>query len=276
VPVINLRGNGSSATNTVYDLVETTPPDMWAYAGVTVSYGPCTVPVVLPAVACDVEPPFGDPSPLLGSRSFAPFRLRSSVQCNPAQWAGDQAEFFSIIRSSFNVATHTALGKAIWDNPDGLVSLPPVATPVPLSVTAALGVLIQQLASTGGGSSGVIHMSPYLAVAASRRNIVYRRGQKLYTVVGDHLVVADGGYSGSGPGGVAATGAVQWMYATGDVFYHVGDLQFASGFDIEDWMQRDANRLVVDVEAYGIFWFDPCSHFAVAVDLLAENDKGVC
>ena len=272
------------ATNTFFDNNEAiglvnSADTPWERVGVTIVYGPCTRPTThTVAGACADDEVFDyATADGPGSADFTPFRVRKVMTCNPAQWNNDPKAFFNLVESNFRNGVHANIANAFWEGNtsvdggwDGLIS-PVPATTTPVSLPVALGYLIEQMASTGGGSGGTIHMTPSMANHAVKRQLVYRRGQRLYTVVGDFLVIADGGYTGNGHSS-ARSGTREWIFATGPVFYKIGELEFAAGFDITKYIDRKANKLVVPVEATAIFFFDPCSLFSVPVDLTKETD----
>jgi hypothetical protein len=262
------------ATNTFFDNNEATSiQGNWKIDGVQVMYGPCKRPTVHGLVACIDDELFDyTTAGSISSYKFQPFRLRQVLSCNPLQWANDPKAFFDVLTESFNNGAHVGMAQAFWDGGASWNGLTQIATGIPAntSIGGAIGILIQQMSVTGSGSGGTIHMSPYLANVAASEYLIYRRGQRLYTVVGDYLVVADGGYSGNGPGvtpGVPATAVQQWIYVTQPVYYKLDKLEFAAGFDLTKYINRGANHLVVPVEADAIFFFDPCAVFGVSVNL---------
>jgi hypothetical protein len=272
------------ATNTFYDNIEVADPgENWQLSGVTVVYGPCAVPTVVGMVACadddvvfDYASVSANDSKSRNFQTFNGFRLRELLTCNPVGYVDDRQAFFDTLRVAFNASSHVSMASSFWSGGtdwDGLVSLTPDVVS-PMTISKAFGYLSKKMASTGFGSGGTFHMTPTVAEVAAKHNLVYRRGQKLYTVVGDFLVVTDGGYTGAGPTlldpAQPATSTREWIYATGPVYYHVGQLQFAAGFDITKYVNRQSNRLIVPVEADGVFYFDPCSFFGVPVDLTGE------
>lgn len=269
---------GQPASNTFFDNNEATSVDSaWPIDGITVVHGPCAKSTIHTLEVCaEGDDTAFDPSQAgaLGSYKFMPFRLRQSLSCNPLQFANDPKEFFDYLNESFRSSAHLGLAEAFWNggpNWDGLVAATPTVL-TPTKITVALGLLQKQMASTAGGAGGTIHMTPLVASLAVNAQLLYRRGQRLYTVIGDNLVITDGGYSGNGPDaypGDPATASVEWIYATSPVYYVLGEAQFAAGFDITKYINRKANSLFVPVEADAIFFFDTCTWVTVPVDLTA-------
>lgn len=139
----------------------------------------------------------------------------------------------------------------------------------PSSVITVLACLEQALAQCGGGDQGMIHATRQLVThwAALGPSVLRREGGLLLTVH-DTIVVADAGYDGSGPGGVAA-GASQWAYASGLVEVRLGAIQMTP-----DTLAEATDRAVNTIEY--VAWrpaaavFDGCCLFA------AEADLAVC
>lgn len=105
-------------------------------------------------------------------------------------------------------------GSAAWS--DTLTSSG--VTPV-----AALGCITQGLAETLKGQQGMVHVTPQMLQHLAADSIITKQGNLWVTAMG-HIVVADAGYSGDGPGGTAA-GATQWMYGTSMVRVRLGPVE---------------------------------------------------
>jgi hypothetical protein len=90
-------------------------------------------------------------------------------------------------------------------------------------------------------------------------------GQLIYTNL-DNLVVADAGYPGGPPDGVAAADNVAWIYATGPVIVRrtpliVESAELAQVVDVRtNTIRRTAARRVAAT-------FDTCAYFAVPITL---------
>lgn len=135
----------------------------------------------------------------------------------------------------------------------------------PVSAHDALGLLTSALGTCLRGGRGMIHVTPHVLTAMIQENALYRDGNLWLSPMG-HIVVADDGYDGSGPGGVPA-GATQWAYATSMISIRTGPVIVPG--DFESWVDRTVNRVVVYAEqAYG-FQFDGCCMLAAEVALPA-------
>lgn len=134
---------------------------------------------------------------------------------------------------------------------------------------AALGCITQGLAETLRGAPGMVHVTPQLLQHLVGDNIVTRQGN-LWTTAMGHVVVADAGYSGDGPDGVAA-GATQWMYGTAMLRIRRGPVELTDHID-----QTVNTRLVVAGRIAGIQWDNECAHLAaeVAIPICAVGGAG--
>jgi hypothetical protein len=295
-PVIINPLQRRSAANTIFDTNELILPNdtvngkevpafRWELVGIRFNTDLCSDPCLVASEVCEDEVDMPAPHSF-GQATFMPWRAQFAVSCNAAQLtdAGEQAKFFEAVSNTNNGFIHKALASGAWNGGSTWTGLsapvatattdgPTVVTGGPTHVRAVLGILIQGVSSKGSGSEAVIHMSPYVANMAVADGLIYRNGNRLRTVVGDHLIVADGGYSGAGPG-VPATGSSQWIYATGPFFHKVGTSRFVPGWgnavgskDLTDYINRHANRLYVPVETSMIAAWDPCLWLAGEIDL---------
>jgi hypothetical protein len=144
-------------------------------------------------------------------------------------------------------------------------------TAAPASEADAMGCLEAGLADALRGQQGMVHVTPQLLIHLVGQQLVVREGT-LWTTPMGHIVVADAGYDGSGPGGVAA-GASQWAYATPLVYVRTGPVQTLPDNldDARGWAEA-LNRGVNDVLVWayqlaGYRWASHCAHLAVEVDL---------
>jgi hypothetical protein len=98
----------------------------------------------------------------------------------------------TIAQDDLEIGTSSRLESLIWsgcvgvDNP--LLS-EGTSLGAALAPTLALAAMASELISATGhtGAQGTIHMSPYVATQLTEQ--VYRENGRLYTVVGDHLVI---------------------------------------------------------------------------------------
>lgn len=167
--------------------------------------------------------------------------------------------------------TGTLAAASNWPNPYLTDPTSDTLTNGPAGAIAALACLEQALAQSGCGDRGMIHATPQLVTHwAALGNSVLRREGGLLLTIHDTIIVSDGGYDGSGPGGVPA-GDSQWAYATGMVTVRLGRIFITPGpDDIVEAMDRAVNDVEFFAERPAAYDWDQCAHFA------AEIDLGIC
>lgn len=116
----------------------------------------------------------------------------------------------------------------------------------------------------------MIHCTPQTLVRWVAASAVRLEGGQYLSPLGN-IVVADAGYDGSGPGGVAA-GASQWAYATGLISIRLSTPQVIPG-DVEtaqsiaQALNREDNTLDVYAQRLALVQWDECCHIAAELDL---------
>lgn len=141
----------------------------------------------------------------------------------------------------------------------------PTATIVgvgPYPIHEAVGLLEEAARRDAGGQQVVIHM-PLRLVEADGIDIV-RNGNLMYTRAGS-LVIADSGYTGTGPAGEAASDTSAWLYATGPVTVRTTNVDI--GTEPASTLDRSINRRTVWANRVFAATFDPCTHFAIQAAL---------
>lgn len=130
----------------------------------------------------------------------------------------------------------------------------------PYPIHEALGLLEEAARRDAGGQQIVIHMPIRLVPADG----LVKVGNLLYTHTGA-LVIADSGYTGTGPAGQAVTDEAAWMYATGPVTVRQSTVDI--GTDPVSTVDRATNRRTVWAHRLFAATFDPCTHFAIQAAL---------
>lgn len=110
----------------------------------------------------------------------------------------------------------------------------------------------------GGMGVPVLHVPPRVLLAVAEK--LTARGSVLYTPAGTP-VIADGGYPGTGPGGVAGT----WAYATGPVVTRLGEV-FTDTDPASTFLRSINFREVYAARMFAV-GFDPSCHLGVALDV---------
>lgn len=146
----------------------------------------------------------------------------------------------------------------------------------PTSATGALAQLVDALGQCGQGRQGMIHMTPQLLVHLAALGAVFRDGGLWVTPMG-HIVVADDGYPGSGPGATPVpAGASQWMYGTSMMFVRLSPIETLPNLPDDDttnpsgWpaaVDPRTNDVLVIAQRLAAVEWDQCCHVAAEVDL---------
>lgn len=156
-----------------------------------------------------------------------------------------------------------------WLNQDAATS--DTLTTTGVTPAAALGCVSQGLAAYLRGPVGMIHVTPQMLQALVADSLVTRQGNLWVSAMG-HIIVADAGYDGSGPGAVAA-GATQWIYGTPMIRVRLGAVEVMPG-NLDD-ARNLAIALDYPVNTIAVFagrlagfqWDNECAHVAAEVAL---------
>lgn len=141
----------------------------------------------------------------------------------------------------------------------------------PADPVDALACIEAGLAHYLKGQQGMVHVTTQLHTHLVNATVVTREGQ-VWTTPNGHIVVADAGYSGAGPGGTPATTS-QWMYGTPIIQVRLGPVvttpeSLAGAQQLASAMDRAVNDItVVAGRLAGFQWSSECAHVAARVDL---------
>lgn len=174
-----------------------------------------------------------------------PFQVEQAFATGQA--AGDQV-VHPHLQSSLVVAEDIYSG-------DGRVVLSQAAenlTAATVDPVEAMGLLEGALAECYKGL-GVIHVpTTLLASLVAFRQVTLRNGR--YVSPAGHLVAVGDGYPGDAPDGTTPTDAL-YMYATGQVWYHRGEVQ---SFPLEQTLDRDNNSVDAIAERPYLIGYECC------------------
>lgn len=137
-----------------------------------------------------------------------------------------------------------------------------VARPVGLAFADGERFLAEKL----HGARGVFHITPGTLALAAAYGLVFFNNGGWQTATG-HDVVADAGYTGGAPDGVAAPGADEvFLYVSGQIYYAITAISPVGQRNHESTdMTRNIHEFFA--ERYGLVAFDPCAVGAVRTDL---------
>lgn len=179
--------------------------------------------------------------------------------------------------ASYEVAAELWSGSIISDTQRTLTSLlSDRVTTSAVTASEALALLDQALAVGTKGQRGMVHCTPQVLDALVVNGAVRREGN-LWLSPMDTVVVADGGYAGTGPGGLPVT-STQYVYATNMLRVVVGPtITLPTGIDAggpdaapDAWAQAvsiDNNDLEVAAMAPYLVQWDAQAHYAAEVNL---------
>lgn len=141
----------------------------------------------------------------------------------------------------------------------------------PSSILNAMANLEAALADTLRGQQGLMHMTPQLLTHAVASDLVRRDGNVWVSPMG-HIVVADAGYTGSGPGDDPSDAGL-WIYGTPMLQIRLGPVEVIPG-DLDNAvalaasMDRDLNDIVVFAgRLAAVQWSVECAHIAAQTNI---------
>ncbi len=223
------------------------------------------------------EPPAKTANVVQTNRGALPFTVYAEFDCSPVglgnaqsvaqdalarveQQQVEEAFWTGVAGGQTVVFPHLAANSEVLD---GDIVLQTVATPVVTGADAvhALGVLEQELAECYAGQ-GLIHVPRSALATLSAWNLIREDNGRLLTP-GGNLVVAGGGYPGTGPDGSAPADGTTWIYATGAAWAYRSDVYFSQ---VRDSLNRSSNTLRMLAERTYLVGFE-CCHLAAHIVL---------
>ncbi len=141
----------------------------------------------------------------------------------------------------------------------------------PLSVVASFAAMEAGLASVLGGQRGMIHCTPQILAYAFQNECVLNAGSAaapLWVTPMGHVVVADAGYTGDGPGAEAADSTSQWIMGTDLVRVRLGQVTVTPG-DVEDvvGVDRDLNDVTIIARRPCVLEWNLNTHLSAEVNI---------
>lgn len=186
--------------------------------------------------------------------TFRPFRIDNSITCSMlGGFTQDQLERW-ILEETRSLESFD-LAKQVWGTGGPNPTLRNQADDVSTSDVTPVGALsavVGGLARRLKGAKGMVHVSPDMLVRLMSAGAVRIAGDHFETAAG-HVVVADDGYDGSAPAGLAA--GQSWIYGSGPVYFKLSQPE-----DQGEWWEafnavhNDFNAFVA---RYGIYVFEP-------------------
>lgn len=254
-----------------------------------------------PENSCDAN---GVVDPCESNKVFNPDNLEIVTVDPVVLWAGDACSTYGVrdrparARRRLTACQSKLLAGELWEGTatqaSGNINNKYLASPAAntvsltsLSPSDGLACMEDALAAASCSRS-MIHVTNGLMVYLARDNLVTRVGD-MFVTVNDTIVVADAGYTGTGPEGQASVTGAVWAYGTDIVNVALDDIVTYPRGDTPDTatggvrradiagMGQTAghlydNTITVRAERLAAAWWDGCAHVALAFDIDVCSD----
>lgn len=233
---------------------------------------PCTGLAAGAPHDCDTETLAAITQTCETAETQVPFVVRDAIKMSTLEYNDTEVE--AMLRARWDLMVSAAFaselvsgaassGKSLRSEAVGNAPADIAYGSAAVTISKAVAVLEDHLASKIVGQRGVIHLPPgLLTLAVTECDLVLGDGGFWETPNGNY-VIADAGYNGTlGPTGQAAASALEgWVYASGMV-YVASTAPIAMGGN-EDAPFLRRNEIHEWLQGYGILVFDPCPVSAV-------------
>ena len=179
-------------------------------------------------------------------------------------------ESFQLALELWDGTIATAAGSTNWFF-SGNVAWSDTVTSGPSAIAIAVANVEAGLASLMSGQPGMIHMTPQVLTHAAAQSVIRREGNVWVSPMG-HVVVADAGYSGDGPGSDVADATSQWIFGSPMLQIRLGPIEIIPGSlndarNLAASMDRQVNDITVFAgRLAGVQWANHCGLVAAEVD----------
>jgi hypothetical protein len=190
-----------------------------------------------------------------------------------------EAEFWSgtLVPENYNLVGNCPLALS---STGGVLNATVSELFVPVKPQDALAMLTGALASCGAGAQGMIHAPSQIVELWAETQALNVDGPRLRTKSRGNIVVSGGGYPGTGPASLNATGysgqisgvpGQMWVYASDMVVVRVDEPTvtpdtLAEAFVIDPVTGRKTNHISFDGHQVAAAYCGTCCTFAVLVD----------
>lgn len=148
-----------------------------------------------------------------------------------------------------------------------------VLSAVGLDAVEAMSLLEDALSGALGRGEGIVHAPPRALAYLSAADAVRPDGNWYRTPRGHRLVVDDGYTLDSTPTGESTENEVEWLYASGPVYYIVDTVRIRGAMNQESMLLARNIRKVL-AETYGLLVYDPCAVFAAKLEVVGGVIEG--
>lgn len=213
----------------------------------------------------------------LTSQEYQPVLLWKADRCSTTDRTRDRV---GRARRALTACTSKLLASEFWEGTLAMAKGFPnrfLADPLANTLTngavseaSAIACLEEGLAACSCGT-GMIHVTPGMMIRIADHHLVERFGNTFRTP-NDTLVVADAGYTGTGPEGQAALDGSVWAYATDMVDVRLGPIVVFPSANPDDAAAMTIgtapdNLLTYRAQRLAAATWDGCCHLAVEVDI---------
>jgi hypothetical protein len=205
---------------------------------------------------------------------YQPYTLYAGDRCSPATFRS--RDFVGRATAAYEIAESAGMAKELWEgNVAQVAGLPNAYLASPdadlisgvFAPSYGLVALQRELAEVLPGRA-MIHAPRDIASLWYQAGIIRKEGPLLLDAF-DNLIVADNGYSGSGPNGDARTDTTAFVYATDPVQIR-RDSRISILPNPDDYaaaMQRNTNLIEWRAERIVAAYWKGCAHLAIEIDL---------
>jgi hypothetical protein len=208
-----------------------------------------------------------------GEEIFGTYNVLEGVTCTTRSTHADPAEWQRRAQVALDAYQHWAIEREFW-SAALLPANPHLAQTTGLtfdnSVTAtsvknAMSLLEQAIADKGG--TGVIHLRPsvFSQISHDAGFLIWDIKNGVARTTLGTIVVPGVGYTGSNKDGTAASGTVEWAYATGLVEYRASRVELLPP-TIKEATDRAQNLTTFRAERYVNITWDQRIHAVVKID----------
>jgi hypothetical protein len=208
-----------------------------------------------------------------------PYILWSEDSCST--FGSDPEEVRRVAEADLETQTSHKIEAILWTNTvDGAdfggshpnISLSDASTTIvqpngftPVPIVHGFKDMILALGQALGGARWMIHVEKRFLPFLAYYGVTIQNGGRLVTTLGDHIVVAGTGYTGSDPVGNAASENYSWIYGTSMVEVLLSPIEVYS--DVSQSIDRAANDIEYRAERMALAHWDHAAHIGLPICL---------
>lgn len=229
-------------------------------------------------VAYQLTPRCAEPTsyeaPRPGAAYYQPYEIRFADECTTLSGPVDTARVRRIVeaQSPFAIARELWTGEASADDPfvvggdtltNAALASADADTVGAAAASALVGIGRLEQAGLEASNGQQIYLHIPIVVLPQIQSYLRQVGSTLYTMAGN-VVVADGGYPGTGPAGQTVDDTA-WAYATSPVAVLMSPVEIED--DDPATVDRDTNTRTTWGNRIAAALYDPCVHLATEITI---------